>query len=190
MAARSFARWNRRRSLPLDPDAPSPEVLPAALDQFQQAVLARADSETASRVTAYSEATASLEAARGTYFEALTPTLDAETLLDLDGQVVTHSALGTRLVKSADARRRLLNEFGIESEALDKRMKASLDKVWAIFGKTVGREYLVDANRILDELGGHNAEFSALQGYDSKTVRVVRASERAFRRCSRTTRRA
>ncbi len=165
---------------PLVRDERSPEVLPAALDQFQQAVLARADSESAARAKAYLDASAALEAARGTYFETLTPTLDAETLLNLDSQVVTHGALGARLVKSADSRRRLLNEFNIEFEALDARMRASLDRVWAIFGRTVGREYLVDANRILDELGGHTAEFSVLQGYDVKTVRAVRAAEQAF----------
>ena len=106
----------------------SPEVLPAALDQFQRAVLARADSEAALRVSAYDEAIASLDVARGTYFETLTPTLDAATLLGLDGQVTAHGQLGADLVKSADSRRRLLNEFNIELAALDGRMKASLDR--------------------------------------------------------------
>jgi diguanylate cyclase (GGDEF)-like protein len=158
----------------------SPEVLPAALDRFQQAALARADSEAATRAVPYEQATAALETARGTYFAALSPTLDARTLLDLDARVTAHREFGARLVRSADARRRLVNEFNIEFEAVDGRMKASLDRVWAIFGRTVGREYLVEANRILDEFGGHAADFSVLEGYDAATVRAVRAEEKAF----------
>ncbi len=158
----------------------SPEVLPAALDQFQRAILARADSEAAARIQAYDDATVALEVARAEYFEILTPTLDAATLLGLDNEVTTHSQLGAQFVKSADSRRRLLNEFNIELAALDRQMKASLDRVWAIFGKVLGREYLVAANRILDELGGHAAKLSALQGYGPGTVRALRASEKAF----------
>ena len=158
----------------------SPEILPVALDQFQRAALARADSEAASRVTAYEEATAALEDARGTYFETLTPTLDATTLLGLDSQVTTHGQLGAHLVKSADSRRRLLNEFNIELADLDRRMKASLDRVSATFGRVVGREYPVEANRVLDELGGHAANLAVLQGYGPGTVRALRASEKAF----------
>ena len=37
--------------------------------------------------------------------------------------------------RSADARRRLLAELDIEYEALDVRIKSSLDRVWAVFGK-------------------------------------------------------
>jgi len=158
----------------------SPEVLPAALDELQRAVLARADSEAGARVQAYEEATATLDVARGTYFEALTPTLDAATLLRLDSEVTTHRQLGGQLVTSADSRRRLLNEFNIELAALDERMKVSLDRVWAIFGKVLGREYLIEANRILDALEGQAAGLSMLQGYGPGTVRALRASEKAF----------
>ena len=167
-------------SAPRFEEQQSPEVLPAALDQFQRAALARADSEIIARAQAYDESTAALDAARGTYFETLTPTLDAATLLRLDSEVTTHRQLGDQLVTSADSRRRLLNEFNIELAALDGRMKASLDRVWAIFGKVLGREYLLEANRILDELEGNAANLSVLQGYGPGTVRELRASEKAF----------
>ncbi len=156
------------------------EALPAALDEFQRAVIARADSPTSLKAAAYDESTAALDAARQAYFEALTPALDAASLLGLDSQVATHARLGAQVVKSADSRRRLLKELDIELDALDARMKSSLDRVWAIFGKVVGREYLVEANRILDELGGHVAEFSVLEGYNPRTVSAVRAREQAF----------
>jgi len=158
----------------------SPEVLPAALDQFQRAVIMRADSAAAPRVEEFEAAVAALDAARQTYFDALRPTLDDAKLQSLDGQVATHQQLGVQLVKSADSRRRLLIEFSIELEALDARMKSSLDRVWAAFGKVLGRDYLVAANRILDELRKDSGDLSVLQGYGPGTVRELVASEKAF----------
>ena len=159
---------------------PGPDVLPAALDQLQQAVLSRLDSADAVRVKAHDEATAALGAARVTYSGALSPTLDGATLSALNDQLTAHASLADDLVRSADARRRLLNEFNIEFESLDERMKASLDRVWALFGKTFGREYLIDANRILSELGRHAGEFAVIQGYGESTVRAIAADEKAF----------
>ena len=52
------------------------EALPAALDQFQRALLARADSAAAPRVQAQDEAVAALDAARTGYLAALRPTID------------------------------------------------------------------------------------------------------------------
>ncbi|MGH8130791.1 MAG: putative bifunctional diguanylate cyclase/phosphodiesterase, partial [Steroidobacteraceae bacterium] len=161
-------------------ELPGPDLLPSALDQFQQAVLARVDSADVVRVKAHEEATAALEIARETYAGALAPTVDEATLLDLDGQVTTHTLQAGELVRSADSRRRLLNEFSIEFESLDKRLKASLDRVWEIFGKVYGREYLVESNRILNELGRHAADFAVLQGYGQGTVRAIIVREKAF----------
>ncbi|MGH8198469.1 MAG: putative bifunctional diguanylate cyclase/phosphodiesterase [Steroidobacteraceae bacterium] len=158
----------------------APELLPSALEQFQRAVLARADSAAAARADAHDAAAVNLDAARKTYFETLTPTLDDVALRGLDSEVATHSQLGAQLIKSADSRRRLLNELNLEFDALDGRIKASLDRVWAIFGKVVGREYLVDANRVLDELRRHIADLAIIQGYGPGTVRAVVSREKAF----------
>ena len=67
--------------------------------------------------------------------------------------MTAHAELGAQVVRSADARRRLLNELDIEFQSLDGRVKSSLDRVWAVFGKVVGRDYLVEASRTLDEIG-------------------------------------
>ncbi|MCI0435300.1 MAG: hypothetical protein L0271_16910, partial [Gemmatimonadetes bacterium] len=104
----------------------SPDVLPAALDRLQGAVLARADSADAVRIAAYEQAVAELERARESYLGAMKPTLDDATLFSVDGQVRAHDLLAAQLVSSADARRRLLKEFNIEFDSLDQRMQASL----------------------------------------------------------------
>ena len=117
------------------------ESLPTALDQFQRAVLARVESTAAPRDKAEAEASAALDAARVTYLDALRPTIGDEALRGLEGQINAHNQLGAQLVRSSDARRRLVNELDIEFQSLDSRVKASLDRVWAVFGKVVGRDY-------------------------------------------------
>jgi len=141
------------------------EVLPAALNQFQRALLARVDSAAAPRVQAHDEAVAALDAARITYLAALRPTIDDAVLRGLEAEVTGHSELGAHLLRTSDARRRVLNELEIEFESLDVRIKSSLDRVWAVFGKVIGRDYLLEASRTLDELGRHLDDLGDLHGY-------------------------
>ena len=156
------------------------EALPSALDQFQRAVLARVDSQSAPRVAAQDQAIAMLDAARGNYFDALRPTIDDTILVGVEVQVAAHADVGAQLVRSADARRRLLTELDIEFESLDVRIKSSLDRVWAVFGKVVGRDYLVEASRTLDELGRYIDDLGDLHGYGPGTVRAIKLRENAF----------
>ncbi len=118
------------------------ELLPAALDQFQRAVLARVESPAVTRVAGQTDATAALDEARKTYTSALRPNVSEPALAGLEDEVMAHAELGAQVVRAADARRRLLNEMDIEFQSLDGRVKSSLDRVWAVFGKVVGRDYL------------------------------------------------
>ncbi len=156
------------------------DALPAALDQFQRSVLARADSTAAARASAQDEAAAALEAAGTAYVAALAPTVGAPALAGLQSQVGAHGQLGALLIRSADARRRLLNELDIEFQSLDARVKSSLDRVWAVFGKVIGRDYLLEASRTLDELGRHLDDLADLHGYGPSTVRAIVVREKAF----------
>ncbi len=156
------------------------EVLPAALNQFQRALLARVDSAAAPRVQAHDEAVAALDAARITYLAALRPTIDDAVLRGLEAEVTGHSELGAHLLRTSDARRRVLNELEIEFESLDVRIKSSLDRVWAVFGKVIGRDYLLEASRTLDELGRHLDDLGDLHGYSPATVRAITVREKAL----------
>jgi diguanylate cyclase (GGDEF)-like protein len=162
------------------PDTRAAEVLPAALDRFQRAVLARVDSADAPRRLAFDEATLGLDAARAAHLTALQPSIDEAVAHGLDAEVVAHGQLGSQLVRSADARRRLLGELDIEYEALDVRIKSSLDRVWAVFGKVIGRDYLLEASRTLDELGRYLDDLGDLHGYGPGTMRAITLREKAF----------
>jgi diguanylate cyclase (GGDEF)-like protein len=156
------------------------EALPAALDRFQRAVQTRVESTAAARTQALADATAGLDAARAEYVSAVAPTLGEPALAGLEDQVTAHGQLGAQLVRSADARRRLLNELDIEFQSLDARVKSSLDRVWAVFGKVVGRDYLLEGSRTLDELGRHLDDLGDLHGYGPSTVRAIVVREKAF----------
>jgi diguanylate cyclase (GGDEF)-like protein len=162
------------------PDTRPAEGLPSALDQFQRAVLARVESSAAPRRQAKDEASLALEAARAAHLAALRPTIDDAILLGLETQSSAHAQLGEQLVRSADTRRRLLTELDIEYEALDVRIKSSLDRVWAVFGKVIGRDYLLEASRTLDELGRHLDDLGDLHGYGQGTIRAITLREKAF----------
>jgi len=162
------------------PDTRTSEGLPAALDQFQRAVLARVESSAAPRRQSKDEASLALEAARAAHLAALRPVIDDAILQGLETQASAHAQLGEQLVRSADTRRRLLTELDIEYEALDVRIKASLDRVWAVFGKVIGRDYLLEASRTLDELGRHLDDLGDLHGYGQGTVRAITLREKAF----------
>jgi diguanylate cyclase (GGDEF)-like protein len=161
-------------------DTRTAEGLPSALDQFQRAVLARIESSAAPRRQSKDEAILALEAARSAHIAALRPTIDDAILHGLETQASDHAQLGEQLVRSADARRRLLTELDIEYEALDVRIKSSLDRVWAVFGKVIGRDYLLEASRTLDELGRHLDDLGDLHGYGQGTIRAITLREKAF----------
>ncbi len=94
--------------------------------------------------------------------------------------MTAHTELGAQVVRAADARRRLLNEMDIEFQSLNERVKSSLDRVWAVFGKVIGRDYLVEASRTLDEMARYLDDMDELHGYGLATVRAIAVREKAF----------
>jgi diguanylate cyclase (GGDEF)-like protein len=161
-------------------DERTAELLPAALDRYQRAVLARIESSSGLRSTTLADAAASLEDARKSFAEALQSGVGEAALAGVEDEVTAHAELGAQAVRSADARRRLLDELDIEFQSLDARVKSSLDRVWAVFGKVIGRDYLVEASRTLDELARYLDDLDELHGYGSATVRAISVREKAF----------
>jgi len=161
-------------------DERTAELLPAALDRYQRSVLARIESSAELRNATLAETTASLEDGSKAFVTALRPDVAEAVLAGVEDEVATHAQLGAQAVRSADARRRLLDELEIEFQSLDARVKSSLDRVWAVFGKVIGRDYLVEASRTLDELARYVDDLDDLHGYGTGTVRAIGLREKAF----------
>jgi diguanylate cyclase (GGDEF)-like protein len=84
------------------------------------------------------------------------------------------------LVRAADGRHSVLNEFGERFDALDSRTKASLAGSWKIFGRVVARKTLVDLNSSLDEIRRKFASLPPSGLYDQASLAPVTTAETAL----------
>jgi diguanylate cyclase (GGDEF)-like protein len=158
-------------------EQPDADALPVALEQLHRATLARADQDDALRERRYEEAVQVLAAASEAHRSVLAPTLDPDSLGNLEMQAVAHIGLADDLVRTSDSRRLLLQELGGELASLDLRVTASLDRTWRVVGRVLSREYLVDANRLLDGMGARLVAFAVPQGYAAEDVRAMQRDE-------------
>ncbi|MGQ0384688.1 MAG: putative bifunctional diguanylate cyclase/phosphodiesterase, partial [Gammaproteobacteria bacterium] len=156
------------------------QVLPKALDAFAAAALARAESPASPPPSEFADAAASSKAARTAYAATVTPTLDEALLLDLEAQLESHAQLASRLVRSADARRRLLTELQIELGELGGRIRTAQAGARMDPGKLEAQMPLTEAGRLVGRLAREVAGFSPLATYGGDTVRAVVAGERAL----------
>jgi diguanylate cyclase (GGDEF)-like protein len=167
---------------PVTSEQPGPDLLPAVLDRLHIAALARVESEDRQRVQTYREAAAALTVAHEDFAASLASTLgDDGSIAKLAEAVAAHRRLADELAVSADTRRRLLRELNAEIESLDARVKASLDQAVKLLGKLMTRQYLVDANRVLDTMREQQAVDPGVPaGYDQRTLQAIAAGERAL----------
>jgi diguanylate cyclase (GGDEF)-like protein len=159
---------------------PDADALPVALEHLQRAALARAELDDAIRGERYRQAVEAFAAAREAHRAVLAPILDAGSLATLGEQAVAHAGLAADFVRASDSRRLLLQELGHELASLDVRVTASIDLTWKPFGKVPAREYLADANRLLDEMGAQLVLFAVPQGYAAEDVRAMARNEAAL----------
>ena len=159
----------------------APDLLPAALDRFHLATLGRVESEQGQRAETFREATADLTAAHAEYSAAIAPTLDDESSISrLAEAIELHQRLGDELVGTADARRLLPRKLNAEIRFLDARLKESLDQAVKLLGRLMTRQYLVDANQVLDEMRAQAAGLAAPAGYNPSVLQAIGDGERAL----------
>ena len=131
--------------------AVSAKSLVAALEHFVDAVRNRLDIHNDERDSELTTAGRELEREMDLYASASIPgTSDARE--KLPPRFAEFRARGNDLVRAADARRSVLQEFWDRFDALDARTKAALARSWKIFGRVVARKTLVDLNSSLDEI--------------------------------------
>jgi diguanylate cyclase (GGDEF)-like protein len=171
---------DRYVALPSAGEQPDAEALPVALEQLHRAALARADQDDILRERRYEDAVQALVAASEAHRSVLAPTLDPDSLGNLETQAFAHIGLADDLVRASDSRRLLLLELGGELASLDLRVTASLDRTWRVVGRALSREYLVEANRLLDGMGARLVAFAVPQGYAAEDVRAMQRDEAAL----------
>ena len=166
---------------PASEEPSTPDLLPAALDRFHLAVLARVESEGAERTQVYREAAAALATAHEEYSASIASMLDDEVSIgNLALAIASHQLLADELVDTADARRRLPRKLMAETEFLHARLKESLDQAVKLLGKLMTRQYLVDANQVLNRMRTQTAGFGTPGGYNPRTLQAIADGERAL----------
>ncbi len=176
------------RTIETDPVAPPVaaaqadlDVLPAALDRFQLALLGRVESNSATRAKTYDDDSAALSAAREAFAKQVATALEDDTTTTaLAAAITAHQQLADELVASTDAQRRLQRELYTTIEYLDERMKSALDQAVKLLGKLTTRQYLVDTNRVLDEMRRQSAGFNTTEIINLRALQSIAAGERSL----------
>ncbi|HEX7416998.1 MAG TPA: hypothetical protein VF315_03000, partial [Steroidobacteraceae bacterium] len=136
------------------PAAPPPivsaEPLIATADRFGRAVVNRAAAEGLETARQLRAATTELEREGHAYVKAASGAIDADRLHGITQQLNGQKDLAARLVRAADSRRNWMQVCWMRFEALDSRIKASLDAGWKIFGRIFARQTLLELSRQLD----------------------------------------
>jgi len=165
---------------PAENGHPEADALPASLELLQRSALARAELDESGRATRYAEALVAFGSARVAYQAALTPTLDAAALTELDAASAAHATLAADLVRASDSRRRLVREVAAELASLDLRIGALLDRTLKAFGQVGSREYLVEAGRLLDDMERQIGTLAVPQAQRANAARALARNEAAL----------
>jgi diguanylate cyclase (GGDEF)-like protein len=159
----------------------APDLLPEALENFHLAVLGRVESDQGQREQANQETTAALATAHEEYSAAIASLLDDPvSVSSLAEAIESHQRLADELVRTADTRRRLPRKLNEEIGYLRSRLQESRDQAVRLLGKLMTRQYLVDANQVLDEMQGQAAGLAAPAGYNPRVLDAIAHGERAL----------
>jgi diguanylate cyclase (GGDEF)-like protein len=169
-------------SAPLPPaEIQNAKPLIAAIEHYEAAVRSRIEfhgDDTARRVAASDR---ELAQELRTYASLPDGAEGDSRLAILRVRLADYMRQGNEMVRAADRRQNVLNEFWSRFEALDARTKGSLGRSWKIFGRVIARKSLVDLNSHLDEIRRSFAGLAMTGRYDQQTLDEVRLSERELR---------
>ena len=156
------------------------DQLIAALNRFTRAALSRMDTASSESIAELRSASIALDGARADYLHDAAQWMDESKVRKLDTRISAQKNRSERLWKLADQRRATLKEYWDRFEALDSRLKASLDKAWKIFGRIFARQSLIALSRSLDEIRHRFGALTTIGAPDKEAVEAIATSEAAF----------
>ncbi len=141
---------------PLAPDSAETLLIRAdelqlALNRFEIAVQGRMQNNSPTAEAAFKRSSAELDRVAKEYRNATASLSD--TLREADATAfATHQHLGQSLVRLADDRNAMLRQYAALLDGQKRRVQASLDKAWRIFGRVITRQSLLQLSADLDQL--------------------------------------
>ncbi len=124
--------------------------LQLAIDRYEMAVLARSRTSAAEVRTRLDVAERELRAAATDYLAR--HDLAARQIESAASLLQRFPRDAASAIRSADRRRTAVRAYAERFEAMNGRMKASVDAAWRIFGRVVARQSLIELSNELDEI--------------------------------------
>jgi diguanylate cyclase (GGDEF)-like protein len=169
---------------PADSVASSPLLpgpLMAALGRFDRALLRRTELPVQSDTEQMRGATEGLQTELQNLALASKRAPDsAGPVAALTGRIAMYRQHAEQLVSKADRRRDLFSTYWTQLEAMDARVKHSLDLNWKIFGRIIARESLVSLSRDIDDIRRASAHLSPAGDFDTATIAALTESYGRF----------
>jgi diguanylate cyclase (GGDEF)-like protein len=151
-----------------------------AVDQFDNAVNARIQANTTANALRLQRSGEAVDRAAVAFVASAKGIAKQPDLQELDAIIQTHKQDGEEVVRLADDRRALLDEYANQHESMRSRMNASLDRALTIFGRVVARRSLLKLRDALEDIGRQMASLSSPGDYEPSTVTAIVAAETEF----------
>jgi diguanylate cyclase (GGDEF)-like protein len=121
-----------------------------------------------------------LQQEQNEFVEKASPAEERSNLKKLTARGATLARDGKEVIRGADARRAMAAEYWEHFEAVDKRMKGSVDRSFKIFGRVIARQSLISLNRELDDLRRRSEPLTPAGGYDPGMLERLAQSQIQF----------
>ncbi len=155
------------------------EALATALDRFARAVHERVRAKTEESDTEYRGAVAALTQASQA-FVARAAAMRGTSFAKLELRVRAYQEHGDTLVRLADDRRAMMNDYLGLFETLYARVNKSLSSAWRVFGRVIARQSLVQLASDLDALRRASSALTTAENEQAPGLQPLLATEHAI----------
>jgi len=155
-------------------------ALVSAVDQFDIAVNARVDANTTDNTLRLQRSSEAVDRTAAAFVAGANAIAKQGQLQGLSAAIQMHKQYGEEVVRLADTRRALLDEYANRHESMRSRMNASLDRALKIFGRVVARQSLIKLKSEIENIGRQFAGLSKPGNYEPSTVTAIVAAETEF----------
>ena len=161
------------------PNVPSlsSDLLMLMLDRFEHAAQARAELNSTQTAAQFKDAGKQLEGAAADFIAQADPHASSPKL---PIAIKTYKRHAEELVRITDARRTAFSDYWSRIEAMNIRVKVSLDGALKIFGRVLARQSLIQMRANLDEIRRRFADIGSAESYERGAVDALASSEAAF----------
>jgi diguanylate cyclase (GGDEF)-like protein len=162
------------------PKLVKPDALLSAVGGFERAVSVRAERNEAEAEAQFRSARKALEREAVAYVGEANKIVDASHLAKLSAAIKSYTLRGEEVVRLADSRRGVLNDYSQRLESMNARMKRSLDGSFKIFGRVIARQYLIQMENDFDEIRTLFENLNSHTNYEDSAIDAIASSEAKF----------